>query len=232
MMINILKIRYGGIQMSKKIGYRGIESPDIIFYISRILHNLSKKVAICDYSPANEMKYYIPMSEELDVEKLCIDYRGVDYTKQAIDEIPQYDVYLINFGFLEFHSEINECDLIVFISDMNRANMKKLCNLPFREQISEKRHLVIRDVLKYGIHIYLNRKEIEKALGISQYYEIPFHNTDMKLKTYLQYNSKFKFQNISSKLYNYVIDTIEEHLEDCYEQQNLKKAVQKAMKGG
>lgn len=218
--------------MNKLIGYRGIESPEIIFYTSRILYNLGLKVVMCDYSPADEMKYYIPLSEEIDTEKHCVDYRGVAYTKQNISKIQLYDVYLVNYGFADYLPEMNACDLTVFLTDTNKANLKKLGRLQTVHKKNNKTcHLVIRDILSDGINIKPYKRELENILGVSTSYEIMFDKNDFKRKEYLQYNTNFNFRNVSPKLYNYLVDTIEEHLYECFEQYNLKKAVQRAMKG-
>ncbi|MBP5331973.1 MAG: hypothetical protein J6Y89_08995 [Lachnospiraceae bacterium] len=64
----------------KKISVYGARYCDIVLYLARTLQNMNYKVLVCDRSISKQMRSFIPVFEEFDLNRQVFDYGGFGYT--------------------------------------------------------------------------------------------------------------------------------------------------------
>lgn len=215
------------------IGYRGVESAEVLLYIARILQQIGMNVLICDYTEYKSIEYSIPFSNELDTSKHCIDYMGISYTRKMLDQalLRENQVVLIHFGFLDTHIDMKRCKDIHYITDMNRFNVKRLIRLNTEDGVGRQSHFILRDVMYAGMKPKAVIHEIKEKLGIEEHTLIKLNQRDMKIKLLSQYNAQFAFKGISNDLFHYLYSVVMKLCPNHIETRRVNKAFDLAMKG-
>lgn len=218
-----------------KIGFIGSYKIDTIHYLTRIIHNLGKEVLAIDSTEEQLMKYTLPNAPEDDF----ITYRDIDFymnlnNKKKYKDIKFDDekIYLIDFGFNnDLTDNLNECDLIIVITDFQYHNIKRLQGIIKNSKIKDV-VIVYKDIVDTKIDTnYIDfLLEIEKfATLIVSKYEIVLNESDIECKIINQYDNFFKFKDISKQYKEMFIDILTEYSVD--NRRNIIKAIKKAEKG-
>lgn len=163
----------------------------------------------------------------------CMEYSGIMHNCGLFDDelLKQFDTVLINFGFTNFHDEMERCNYFYYITDMDKINVDKLLNMKPDVGRMNKDHLLIQNVIRGGIAAYACADEIMKRLSIATCSLIKLNKKDIKIKSYAQYNNRFKFQDISKDLYDYLYYCIWNIYSNTYDKKQICKAIDIAMKG-
>lgn len=217
----------------KIIGYRGLISGELILYISRILYHLELKVLVCDCSPDKELQYVIPENSYGSMVNECTEYGGVMHIDDLFNNelLTKYDAILINFGFARSHARMGECNYFYYVTDMDKINIDRLMNMETSSAKLGKDHLLIQNVVKGGIAVYACADELMNRLSVASCNVIMLNKRDIKIKSYAQYNNRFKFQDISKELYNYLFFCIWNIYSEAFGEKQINRAISKAMKG-
>lgn len=223
-----------GMEEEKKaylLGFCGIEIPDVILYLSRILYKLGKRVLICDYSPEGELEYYIPFHNEINPLTECVDYRGVDYTRQFLEEEwkKKYDFLILNFGFGTVQVS-TVCHRMIYVSDWDKAHIKRLEKIPADRKNSQEKMILIRDMIPGGIRMNGYFQELKKLLQTEELTRLKLKLPDLRAKMTAEYNDVFVFRFISRDLYNVLLKEIQK-LCPNEEEKKLFAAIRSAEKG-
>ncbi len=223
------------------VGFLGIDKHDIICYLSRILYHLGKKVLLVDCSESRALTESIPeprMSERPDggtEYNAIMEYRGVDFLNYGAynafilealaDQYKQescYDYILIDFGFQTGQVAIGKCDILIFVSDQQIHNVKRLSLVPYHDKQSIL--VILKDFTGYGI----SEKSILREMHIDQKNCSTYHmklnerNQEYKLSERYQAKALFSFmsEDVRSALLQIikllVPDTVTKETERAY----------------
>ena len=103
-------------------GFYGIDSYDIIHYLSRIFKNLNKKVLLVDKSCNKALFESISKPENLKGNSL-VSYRDIDYMNEYEDnQASNYDYIFIDFGLNDKDKTII-CDKLFLLTDLQVHNV-------------------------------------------------------------------------------------------------------------
>lgn len=214
---------------SNIIGYFGIESYEIILYLSRILYTLNRKVLLVDQSEIGDLTNCIPIPVGMDSADDIISYSGVDFTRKNInlDLINDYDDILISFGFNETDAA-QYCNKVVYTVNQMLHN---ICRLSKMKDINgAEKSILIKDMVKSKIApeyiIDYLKKDFEKEKVIV----LDFDEIDMKYKILAQHDPLFRFKRITRKTKNYLIATVMELYPEVTDK-DLKEAYRIAERG-
>jgi len=216
---------------TRMIGYRGQTCSEIMLYVSRILYQMGLRVLLCDYSHDKGLRGAMPFNDALNGDAGVYDYRGVFYSDGlAKEDIGNYDVVLVNFGFLKLHEHMERCHCLHYVTNMDKANTDRL--LAFVRTGNKMSHLLIGGVVRGGISVYAMADEIMQVLSISTCSLIRLNKKDEKVKVLAQYNNRFKFDGISKGLQDYLYFCARHFPCGAHDDKAISKAIKSAMRGG
>jgi hypothetical protein len=206
-------------------GFIGIESYDIIHYLSRVARGLGKKSILIDCSDSMALSYTI-RNPLVPVGNL-VDYRGVDFISQpeSIDFIEQYDYAFIDFGFDNEHPFIDECDGIFVVTDYQLHTNARIKGL----EVADDQFLGL--LLRNDVGSKVQAQTVIKQLGGLRFDEenvFSLMQADSNTATALavQYDNVFKFDKITSDLKDFIISFFSEDFKEV----DVKKALKLASK--
>lgn len=212
----------------KVIGFIGIDKYEYIMYLSRVLHHLEKKVLLIDYSESEALRSCIPTLKSPVSE--VIEYRGIKFLNGKLEALNgDYDCVLIDFGMNNKHPSINQCDHLVYVTDLQLHNIDRLYEVPGHKEIEKS--LIIKDICacklkpRYAINtINLTNLSPNNILAVS------FDYIDYKCKITCQCDDVFQFKKISIQTKNAVIKLVSICC-DIATNKELMTAYNKAKKG-
>lgn len=210
--------------MNKVIAFVGIDVADTILYLSRICHNFGSKVVILDYSESGRLRSSVPVAEQIDLDRDCFDYRGVDYTRKVMEEEEQkqYDVVLINLGF-KASSYIKHCNYWIYTTDLHKNSIEKLYEIS--DCSGKAFQLVIRKRKKERQYVKEELKKIAVKLNTENVVEQYYHWNDENVLLQSEYQDCFTFEELSSDFKDYLVQLTKTIYPDV-----LKKVLLKNMK--
>lgn len=230
---------------SIKLGFAGSYKCDLILYLSRILHNAGKKVAIVDASEEQLFRYCVPLKFESDT---MVTYREVDvYYKIKNEEDYEsalkenYDVLLIDVGFNKnMTGLLRRSDYCIFITDPQIHNiqmMKDYTGIFAAEAKDDDRgketHFVriFRDMCPGKINYKYLSSIIDSPDSLSYIGEYVFmlDEVDRGLRLYCQYDHIFKFTKLSKEYKIMFADMLETFFN--MDKKLIKKSIKKAERG-
>ncbi|MBR2408245.1 MAG: hypothetical protein IKB07_04740 [Lachnospiraceae bacterium] len=106
--------------MTKKIGFVGCYSHDIILMLAKGIRCLGKRVLITDRNIKRTLAASVPIPEGLSAKEDTIEYDGVFFSEQRESEKERdsYDVEIIDYGLQVEREEIGEEIELFLITDM------------------------------------------------------------------------------------------------------------------
>lgn len=220
--------------LSKKIGFLGINSYDMIAYLTRILVKLETikngNIACIDATLDKSLVGSIPNIEGYEH---VIDYRGIDYLlDDKISKIKQeeYQYIFYDFGKNKHHKQLNECGVLYLVTDLQKQNIEFFQNLNIDLRISL--YVIIRDVVPGKINEkYVIHQMQQYGNSILKSYIIKFDYIDYSNKLIMQHNNIFKFNRLSNSYKDVLIDMVEQLCEEVEQNSSILKALKKAEKG-
>lgn len=215
-------------EQTKVVAFVGIESYDLIHYLSRLIRKLGGKSLLVDYSDSRSLAHTI--NNPLVPDGEIVDYRGVDFITDSCDEnlFSNYDYVFIDFGFNTRNPYLKHCEEIYFVTDLQRQNAARLrlvqpnddqyCSLVIREMVSSK---VGADAIKAQL------PNISFSEDDSNVYEIYADTTNTSTALSIQYDNVFQFNRVSSDVKEFLFG----FLSVDYDEKKLKAAFKAASKG-
>jgi hypothetical protein len=180
------------------VGFLGIETYDLILYMSKLLLNLNQKVLIIDNSETEALTCCVPIPESLNPKISKINFRNIDFVKERsiLEYMEDYDYILIDFGFKTTHKDIKNCSFVYLVTDKQQHNILRIQSL----KLTQDAYLIIKDIIKNESAAYLLDYLKENKINIKQYYYLYYDDADKENMISLQYNNDIKFKNQSGQL--------------------------------
>lgn len=207
-------------------GFYGIDSYDIIHYLSRIFKNLNKKILLVDKSCNKALFESISKPENLQGNSI-VSYRDIDYMNEYDDnQASNYDYIFIDFGLNDKDKTIT-CDKLFLLTDLQVHNVNYIKRI-YRVSDIKSKVIIIRNAIKCKIKPEFILSQMGRTIHNSSYviYE-DFLDQESKIKC--QYNDKIIFNRLSpmfkSSLKKIVIDEFK------YNKKDIKKAYRLAARG-
>lgn len=186
----------------KVIGFIGLDVQDTILYLSRIFHQMGKRVLMADYSESQALYYCIPMIPGTDDYAEAVEYRGTYFTRGLLrqEDYKEYDVIMIFFGFAQ-REELKSCTHKIYTTDGEKNHVERL------KESAEGGADYLQLVYRNAGH----EKYEGQALGTvreSCQYSCNDSTREKKLRIQCQYNELFSFRGISSNFKRYLEETV------------------------
>ncbi len=209
-------------------GFLGIETYDIILYVSILLLNLKQKVLLIDNSETEALTYCVPIPESLNPKVNKINFRNIDFMKDrnVSDFIREYDYILIDFGFKTMHKDISNCSQIFLVTDKQQHNISRIQNIKL---IQADTYLIIKDMIRKDNITYLLENLKENKINIKMYYALYYDDADKENMIALQYSNDIKFKNLSAQLKYLLNQLISETFK--FNRSEVGQAYKKAKRG-
>lgn len=189
----------------KVIGFMGLDVQDTILYLSRIFHQMGKRVLMADYSESQALYYCIPMIPGTNDYTEQVEYRGTYFTRGPVcqENCEKYDVIMIFFGFVP-RSEIKFCTHMIYTTDCEKNHMERLKEIEGGE--ADYFQLVYRNAgEKYTDRMV---RPLAGTVREACQYSCNDSTKEKKLRIQCQYNEIFSFRGISSHFKKYLWDTV------------------------
>ncbi len=211
------------------IGFIGVDMSDILFYLSRILYHLEKRIILVDLSDNKEIINSLANKTGLDL----YHYNGVDITckMEHISNFKNYDHVFIYYGF-RYDDSVNLCNRIVFTTDMNPRHIALTSNF-YKELAKESSTLIsflIRNVFDIKIKVEYIIEKIHHSLDKEKVACIYADFEDMKTSLVNQYNLEITFQKISPSLKQFLKEMVIK-IEPSRKEKEINAAYKKAERG-
>lgn len=212
---------------TKYIAFIGLESYDLMHYLSKILVKLDCSVLLIDESESKSLSYTI--SSDCLENSVIYDYNGIDACSnlKSFDTIDSdYDYVLVDFGFNFDYNLIRKCEEVYLISDLQYQNLIKFGNLELDSM--QARFLILREFVAGMSDIFA--LECLKKLNISQdnIITLTSDSSDLLMKYSCQYESGFKLSKVSSD----IIEFLYRFLEVDFSSKEIANAIRLVKKGG
>lgn len=215
------------------IGFAGIEKYEIILYISAVFEKLGKKVLISDCSQNGALDESICYVRE-ECNGGIISYQGIDYISnlaaekefsyEAVSERgEQYNFTLIDFGFTLTKENLKRCNYFFIVTDMQKHNVRRagviadMLDMPYCIIMKE-----LAGHRKLGEYL---SEEIQNRTKAEKVYMLYEDRYDEEYRLKCQYNSAIRFNGLSKKFKDMLIEIV------CrFDKQDSEKQILKALK--
>lgn len=147
---------------SKRVGFVGCYSHDLILLLAGALNDFGKSVLLVDRNVNHTLAASFPVPEGLSVTREVVEYDRFLYTAGKVEEKnrTETDVMLLDFG-MATHWEIAGCDSLFLISDVLPHHIHRLMELHIHpEKVC---HVILREVFSKEI---LREKELAEFLSL------------------------------------------------------------------
>jgi hypothetical protein len=189
------------------IGYAGIDTFDIMLYLSRILLKLGRKVLLVDHSETQALSNSIPKVEGLNPSQGIISFRHVDFTLMTINDMAaqNYDDILISYGFNEPAEDKQLLTRIIYTTDLYEYNLDRVNSLIYYDPLNISRQLLIRDILNIKITPEIIAQKIHKDIKRENVKVLYQNESDLINRLICNCNKSARFMKISGALQGYLI---------------------------
>lgn len=184
---------------SKKVGFVGCYSHDLILLLAGVLACFEKRVLLIDRNVNHTLAASFPVPEGLSVTREVVEYDRFLYTAGKAEEKtrPEADVVLWDFG-MATHWEIASCDLLFLVSDVLPHHIHRLTDLHIHSD--KVCNVILREVFSKEI---LREKEIAEFL--SQYERrMPIllypDERDLRARMVCETRNDFRVENASEQV--------------------------------
>lgn len=199
------------------VAYIGVENFDYILYLARILSKLERKVLVLESSDSKALEYVFPSVNGINVNKVPVTYRQIDYGKFTLTEdvINAYDDILISYG---MNAEVSKhCTRVAIVSDPFLHNLYPIKNMFLQIKCNDKAVLIRNMVSTYqGIEkisnelegliekekidfIYLDETNVTNAIRCVSEQSLVFISINRELKSYLLKEAGLHYPDIEEK---------------------------------
>lgn len=228
-----------------RLGFAGSYKCDLILYLSGILHNAGKKVAIVDASDEQLFQYCLPV---LFASDCMVTYRDIDayYKIKNEDDYrsvmkEEYEVLLIDIGFNKSMAGfLRSMDYCIFVTDPEIHNVQKMRDFisifnksgkEADENKSENSVRILRDMCQGKIGYKYISSIIDSPTSMNYIGEYVFllDEVDRRLRLHCQYDHIFKFGRLSKEYKIMFADMLDTFFGMSKKQ--IKKSIRKAERG-
>jgi hypothetical protein len=189
--------------VNNTVAYVGIECFDLILYQARILSKLGRKVLIMENGDTGAFYYTIP--RPFGTEKLInpVSYRHVDFAVMSLPEDmkKEYDDIFISYG---FHNPKDECDKIIFSTDLHLHHMKMINDMYMQNKCMNK-SLLIRNVIDVNVNAKYVFRQLGENIDINF---IDFDEIDYGNAILCQHYQTMGFCGLSKKARDYLLKEV------------------------
>lgn len=222
----------------KVIGFVGIDKYEYILYIARVLYHLGKKPLMVDSSETGALASSVPNPFML--EGTIIDYRGVGFAdcrllgnEQQIfinpNDLSEYEVELIDFGFITNPPGLRECNHLVCVTDQLVHNIVRIKEI--RSDISIAKTLVIKDMVLGKVNQKYIFDEIKENVCDIEAVYVGYHDEiDSACRIHSQHENKFDFHKLSRQSKS-IVEGLVTVIYPTIDKKALEVAYKKAEKG-
>ncbi len=222
----------------RKIAVIGENKEDLIIYLSSILKNLEKQVAVIEKGIHG--KYLEYLGENNIIAKGIITKNNVDYcvdgSSNLEDSTGFYDVVFINFNELN-NDKIFECDELMVVATQNKKIIEGFDS--FISENYEKLkfiHFINKDIVECKTipSEIIKKVKIDEESKVLETYNLYLDEQNIKNKLDLQYSNRVKLSKLSSEYKKCIINIIKYMFTDEEEritEKEIKLAFKKSKKG-
>lgn len=195
--------------MIRLSGFVGIESYDLIWYLTKVARTMGKQVLLVDNSTDYSLAFSIPGLMEAPIGTL-FDYNGVsavvcDNSFQSVWE-DQFDYIFVYFG-KNTSRFADECDEIFLVTDYQKHNIEFIKNVQLQED--QFAFLVIRDRISSKITPgYVQYEMSNRRFQSSEVILIEDTLEDLENKVLLQHNAVKKLKRFSQSIQEFIITVL------------------------
>lgn len=194
--------------MSKILGFLGVESYDLVYYLGSVMHALGKSVLAVDYSPLGELASIVPYGLS---NGEVVEQYGVNIAKNVeLDDVLEsedYDYVILYFSSFIKHDNVVDCDEVYLVTDFQKHNINNFLNLDLDDE--QCRFLVYRNRIETKIDLMYVINAL-KGLEITEEetYVMEDAQDDYDAMVMLQYDSIVNGLRISADVSNFIIDVL------------------------
>ncbi|MBH1940631.1 hypothetical protein I5677_06995 [Mobilitalea sibirica] len=219
---------------SNIIAYVGMDSFDVMLYLSRLLSVLGKKVLLIDHSETLSLTYSIPQPEGVSCKSDIIHYRGIEFTTMVVaDEvIKEYDDVLIAYGYTRQFQDIHYCNRIIYVTNLYRYNHERLLKLRHKDYIGKSvvRSLLVKDIISSFIDLEIISEKIDPLIHNNQI-DYLFMDERDEISSLLCHHSYLPcLKKITGQMKKYLMNEVK-NMHPQLEYKHIKCALHKARKG-
>lgn len=229
-----------------KICFAGSYKCDLMLYLSRMLIEAGKKIAIIDASQEQFFRYAVPIVFGSDT---IVTYRDIDvyFNIQNADDLKEclreaYDTILIDVGFNQQMADyLVQCDYGILTTDPRRYNVQKLKLLiqeiqkHIKGKPEEDRKIKLVRIFRDFCSGKINYKYVAGTLDtpeamdyIGQYLFFMDEN-DQRIHLSCEYDDIFKFNKLSKEYKLMFADMLETFFQ--MEKKQIQKSMRRAERG-
>lgn len=214
------------------VGYTGIDTFDIILYLSRILLKLDRRILLIDHSETQALESSIPEFEGLNTEKGIVSFRHVDFTRMTINEriAGDYDDILIAYGFHEPAADKALLTHVIYATDLYEYNQERINEMRYYDTPDTVKQLLIRDVVNVKITPEIIARRINKNIRKENIKILYLEEEDLFARLICNYNKTPRFVKLSGPLKAYLMQEAGILYPEAKRGQ-IRKAYYKARKG-
>ncbi len=212
----------------KTLGFAGIYSYDLIFYLAVLLSTLDKKVLLVDNSPCKALSYCIPAPKGMEEGTIYCSERLELRKDTNIEKVhDEYDYILIDFGMNLNHKDIMHTDYRFLVADTRIHNLDALTIFSKADQDY---YLLVRDIVKGINETYLPMLLEHKGLRGKKNYYLYLEETDSEAGSVLQYYHSYNYKKLSPGIKLLLRELLFEI--NITDRKTIKEATKKIRKGG
>lgn len=196
------------------IGFIGLDSYDLILFLSKYLELLGQSVLVVDCSKFGRLSYCIPAPVTLNPNSDLIRYNNIDFTRNSHEAIERkdYNYILIDFGWdiIQVQDVLHSCELLYIITDLQQQHMEHILSMTLPD-------IGVYILLKNFFHAS-NRKNvkdffIENHFKFKKCYLLSATVRDIENMVMLQYYHDLKIHNASKQLRNLIHSILIDNLD-------------------
>lgn len=145
------------------VAFVGLESFDIILYLSRIMQSLGRKILVVDNSENKALTYSVPHIDWMNTLETIISNRRVDFTGMSVtgELATTYDDVLVDCGCKPPVTSIGLFTKIIYVTDMFEYNIRRIAQINYYQECKCEVSLLIRDLINTKITV----EHIVEGLG-------------------------------------------------------------------
>ncbi len=226
----------------KKIGVIGDENLDFILYLTSVIKNLDKKVAVRDSKKNLHYYNYVKYEDKFNKK---LTYNDIDFYIDGKEVVGNYDIVLETFNLVDFnydekqlthiYNNINNYDVLILLSKQNKLLLDIYNKII--DEVYEKANNIIVFELDI-VNCKIEPKNIVKELKIDELNKVRETHTvfleekNIVNKINLQYGDKVYIKGLTKEY----IDGIKSVVSYIFEEKEIgdkeiKKAIAKSKKG-
>ncbi len=228
--------------MVKNIGIIGDENLDFILYLTSVLKNLNKNVAVIDENKNKNYYKYLEYNDNLEKK---VTYNDVDFYIDNASIIGDYDFYIENFNISDFNYEDKKLkhiykkflkyEVLILICKQDKLLLDTY-NSIFNDIYENVNNIIVieNNIVDCKIQPTKVIKELKLDImnKVRDIHAIPFVEKNIISTINLQYENKVSIKKLSKEYIESIKSVITYvYSDDEINDKEIKKAINKSKKG-